>query len=378
MRHQIPVFKFAIILWACVDFLQAQIVISQYYEGSSFNKFLEITNLGAEAIGSGTYYVCGFNNEAADNPEAQVPNSWGTACEAIPGLEAGQSIVFGHPDASYGGSIASDLILSRGAANFNGDDLVIITTNADESTPGAAWSARVDVVGNGENWGTDVSYVRDAGVSSPSSDYQSWQWASTSLDYVDNSAGGAAQLGRHWNSLLPVVLSAWEAVATPHGAKLYWKSESEINHAFYEIERLSPGSKDFVSIAKIHGRGTQDTAQYYEWVDPLAFRGMYYYRLKQTDIDGGVHFFTTLEVKALGIIDPAWVISPNPVQNSFTISPQIDIQGMLVIRNVEGRVVKHWNSLNVTQFQVEDLPSGIYHLEVIAEGIHFIQKLVKI
>jgi hypothetical protein len=136
------------------------LIISQYYEGSSSDKWIEVTNVGASPVNlaSPQLYLVLFANAAADSPGTSSP----TASLALTGtLAPGASAVFKHGSAvnpTYATGTASSTVV-----NFNGDDLVILSTS-NSSTAGLAWGARFDVVGDGSTWGQDTSFHRQPTV----------------------------------------------------------------------------------------------------------------------------------------------------------------------------------------------------------------------
>ncbi|MEO1261999.1 MAG: hypothetical protein AAFZ15_24560 [Bacteroidota bacterium] len=89
-------------------------------------------------------------------------------------------------------------------------------------------------------------------------------------------------------SLLPVELSSFELALENDRLLLKWQVESEKNNDFFEIEKSLDG-RTFTSIGKINGRGTTDVPKTYEYVD-MPDNGLNYYRLRQVDFDGKVHF----------------------------------------------------------------------------------------
>lgn len=132
------------------------LIISQYYEGASFDKWIEITNVGASALtlNAPQLYLVLFSNAAADNPGSSSP----TGSLALTGtLAPGASAVFKHSSAvnpTYATGTGNSAVI-----NFNGDDLVILSTS-NSGTAGTAWNARLDVVGDGTSWGVDTSFHR--------------------------------------------------------------------------------------------------------------------------------------------------------------------------------------------------------------------------
>lgn len=103
--------------------LQGQILITQYYEGTSNNKFLEITNTGATAVDLSTYILARFINDGAEDWKTDgVPN----ATEPLLGsLAAGASYVFAN-DRAVIPFDADQANQTSTIITFNGNDSMVL------------------------------------------------------------------------------------------------------------------------------------------------------------------------------------------------------------------------------------------------------------
>ncbi len=166
------------------------LIISQYYEGLSNDKWIEITNVGSAAVNLAApqRYLALFANAAADAPSGVAP----TGSLALTGsLAPGASLLFKN-SASVNPTYA--IGTASGVINFNGDDLVILSA----SNGTAAWADRLDVVGNGTTWGTDMSFVRKAPVVNGNPTYTLAEWTQLTLAIVNGAAVGTTErLGIH-------------------------------------------------------------------------------------------------------------------------------------------------------------------------------------
>lgn len=182
------------------------LIISQYYEGASNDKWIELTNLGGSSLNlaSPQIYLSLYANTAADAPSGLAPSS----SLALSGtLAPGQSLLFKNSSAvlpSYAIGTASAVV------NFNGDDLVILST-ANDAT---AWANRLDVVGNGTTWGADTSLVRAPGVITPNPTFTLAEWVPYTVAAVNAATTGATErLGLHVFNQAARIVSA--AITTP-------------------------------------------------------------------------------------------------------------------------------------------------------------------
>ena len=166
------------------------LIISQYYEGLSNDKWIEITNVGNATVNlaSPQRYLALFANAAADAPSGVAP----TSSLALAGsIAPGAPLLFKN-SASVNPTYAAGT--ASGVINFNGDDLVILSS----TNTTTAWADRLDVVGNGTTWGTDKSFVRIATVVNGNLTYTPAEWTQLTLAAVDGAAVGTTErLGTH-------------------------------------------------------------------------------------------------------------------------------------------------------------------------------------
>jgi len=173
------------------------VIISQYYEGASNDKWIELTNVGGQSVdlANPQLYLALFSNAAADNPAGVAPNSAQTLSGS---LAPGASILFKNSSAAqpaYATGTAS------GVCQFNGDDLVILST----SSTTTAWASRVDVVGDGTSWGQDTSFYRAPAVLLPNATWTPSEWIQKTVAEVDGAASGTSErLGVHLFNAPPV------------------------------------------------------------------------------------------------------------------------------------------------------------------------------
>jgi len=173
-----------------VSLVWADVIISQYYEGSSNNKWIEVTNVGGTAIDltDPQLYLCLFANAAADNPSTNSPNNNYPLTGTV---NAGGVLVFRTSTAALP-SYATGT--STTVCNFNGDDTVIIST----SNGSSAWNDRIDAIGDGSSWGGNTSFYRNSAIVTSNTSYTSAEWAQVTNAAVDGAINGDSQyLGTH-------------------------------------------------------------------------------------------------------------------------------------------------------------------------------------
>ena len=151
------------------------LIISEYSEGSSYNKYIELYNGTAYDVDLSDYEIWKISNGGL----------WPETSLSLSGfLASGETYVIAHPSSSNDILSASDL--TSGICNFNGDDAVglakIDTNNIftlidavgeDGSDPGSGWT--VSGVSNGTK---DRTLIRFSNICNPEIDWtvSSSQW----------------------------------------------------------------------------------------------------------------------------------------------------------------------------------------------------------
>ncbi len=100
-----------------------------------------------------------------------------------------------------------------------------------------------------------------------------------------------------WNAqviALPIELVSFHASPVPggEGVLLRWSTISEVNNYGFEVQRSASAAEGFASLpgSFVPGHGTTTLPRDYSYSDAGVPAGTWYYRLKQMDLDGSVHF----------------------------------------------------------------------------------------
>lgn len=121
---------------------------------------------------------------------------------------------------------------------------------------------------------------------------------------------------------LPVQLTSFSgSVQSNSTALLRWQTATELNSAYFEIERSDNG-RQFEPIGRVTAAGSASTAQTYQFPDSRPLPALTYYRLRQVDLDGQQHYSSilTLAPRAQGT---ELVLIPNPVTAARTVNLQL-------------------------------------------------------
>ncbi len=143
------------------------------------------------------------------------------------------------------------------------------------------------------------------------------------MTYIDN------------NAILPVSLIDFTAAADSDRVEMTWKTGSEINSAYFTVERSANGS-DWEPLLDLKAAGSDFMMNDYRFTDTHPLPGINYYRLIQVDIDGtlAISPVTTANVEMKNLR-----LFPNPVADvlllqNFTELRIFDLQGTELTANL--------------------------------------------
>ena len=194
---------------------------------------------------------------------------------------------------------------------------------------------------------------------------------------MDNGLRGAAWVFFD-PSALPIQLSSLKASAASRGCvQLEWTTLSEINNYGFYVQRRTPGESAFSTLPGSFesGHGTTSHPQEYSYSDTSVGAGEWFYRLRQIDLDGAVHYSDALQVDIAADADRRLPGSysldqnyPNPFNPATRINYQVPTPSHIVLRVVDilGREVALLvNGLEdpgnkSVQFDASRLASGMY------------------
>jgi len=113
---------------------------------------------------------------------------------------------------------------------------------------------------------------------------------------------------------LPVELLFFNAMTINKDVSLEWATASEINNAYFTIER-SPDGRVFEALQEVPSKapnGYSNNLLSYQEYDNKPLEGISYYRLKQTDYDGKSERSDIVAVQRFEGLDAEWLLFPNP------------------------------------------------------------------
>jgi alpha-amylase len=196
---------------------------------------------------------------------------------------------------------------------------------------------------------------------------------------------------------LPVQLVSFTATALgATGARLDWRTVSEVNNYGFHVQRKSGTQSQFSDVANgfIPGHGTTFEPQDYSFVDANVPAGQCSYRLRQMDLDGTVHFSPEVSLIRLTDVGDKHLPTqyalhqnyPNPFNPSTRVRYDLPQTGRvnLTVFNTLGQVVKtlvheeQQAGFYEVRFDGSNMASGLYYYKLQTESYTATRKLLLI
>lgn len=197
---------------------------------------------------------------------------------------------------------------------------------------------------------------------------------------TDNSIATEPKWSDPFAAALPVELASFSGKPHGDGIVLDWQTVSELNNRLFTLEKSVDGYT-WAAIAYLDGAGNSQTARYYSFFDPAPQKGLQYYRLLQTDEDGGNSYSKVISV--------FWneganklTVYPNPSTGHLTLDWGSGFSGSQMEIQVFDRVGRLAYSTQVSgeltafSLDISGLDNGVYFLRT--RTIHAIEPALRI
>ncbi|TGE25106.1 T9SS type A sorting domain-containing protein [Hymenobacter aquaticus] len=175
---------------------------------------------------------------------------------------------------------------------------------------------------------------------------------------------------------LPVKLTSFTIRTQPTGIEVSWTTASEERNREFVLERSLDG-KIFRDIVTVAGHGTTSTTNHYRYLDtqvPTGSADLFYYRLRQIDIDGSTHL-SPVRTVSLVASNSRLQVYPTVVTTGVlhvALSSEQAAGGQLELLTAQGRHLPYQSAGTPTDGTIltRDLPAGTYILRyTCAEGV---------
>jgi hypothetical protein len=145
---------------------------------------------------------------------------------------------------------------------------------------------------------------------------------------------------------LPVQLTNFDVRAENKYAKVGWSTFAELNNDYFSVERSTDGLQ-FDLVASVDGAGNSSVQKDYSIVDEDPVEGNSYYRIGQTDINGGVSYSGLKSLNFHRRESALIQICPNPGRKDemrFQLSANENAPVVIILKDLSGRELFSVNS----------------------------------
>ena len=167
--------------------------------------------------------------------------------------------------------------------------------------------------------------------------------------------------------------------------ELTWITETELNSDFFVVERQFANG-DFREIGTVQAAGNSISAITYNLDDAdIAQSGIYYYRLKQVDLDGSFEYSKIIAIKVER--DDVFDVNmyPNPTAGFVTLDITLNVSDDIAVSiyDKSGKFIMEQviNKQDVSEFNsiildVDALTSGVYNTVIRTGGNIIVKQLI--
>ncbi len=176
--------------------------------------------------------------------------------------------------------------------------------------------------------------------------------------FPDSDNGNKISVKKFYTSLLPLTFMSFTAlVKSDESVYLNWKTASEVNTSYFNIQRSLDGN-NFQNIGKLKAFSSSGNGKY-EFYDHLSnqIKGVIYYRLQIIDNDGHYKYSEVKSVKVQS--NSKYFIMPNPAKDFVVVSGNniaaisiADVTGKTLMSNKNNRI------------NISGLAKGIYFIRI--------------
>jgi hypothetical protein len=236
------------------------------------------------------------------------------------------------------------------------------------STPGTiSFAARVDLATGGISYDVVIGDIDGDGRP----------------DIVTQNTSNLVYVLRNTCTVLPIELLSFSGEPNGEDVLLQWSTASEINNDYFTVER-SEDAADFSEIGRLKGAGNSNSLLDYLLVDGHPYKGINYYRLKQTDYDGKYTYSKTVAVLMDNSGQTSINIFPNPANTILNCIISLIEDGTvnISILDIVGNMVVHEEleavkGSNMRQLDISNFPHGMYFIRISSRAENAEIKFVK-
>ena len=323
-------------------------------DGANYGVKIQMRASSAFNLGSSNLFFA-FNTAALDSPSLQ--NAW-----------------------NYSGSNYSAMTITRNPTE--------VSVNIVLNSPGTGSALPATY--------TDVATIQFKTTNPAGNSNLVWDGTATAVFKDDElTLVSADSLNNLNTSPLPIELSTFTGSAVSlNEIRLEWSTLSEVNNYGFFVQRHSSKELAFKDLSGsfVPGHGTTVKPFHYSYVDNSPKTDtLYYYRLRQQDQDGTMHYYPGITVSSVDIADLApkefhlFQNYPNPFNPSTALKFSVETDGRTTLRvyNILGQVVAtlfdevaRAGQYYTVHFNGASLASGVYFFRLQTQSKSDLKKML--
>ncbi len=182
---------------------------------------------------------------------------------------------------------------------------------------------------------------------------------------------------------LPVTLTSFTSSFSDNTVTLQWKTETEINTSYFQVEKSYNGI-DFEVTGKVTAAGNTNTPQHYSFADRDPKKTTTYYRLKTVDTDAR---FVLSNVSKINIKETGFAVNhiyPQPATARIMVewNSHSSSATQIIINDVAGRKIQSatlQSKIGFNQYQINTsaLAAGQYFVRITCGNETAVEQLIK-
>ena len=175
----------------------------------------------------------------------------------------------------------------------------------------------------------------------------------------------------------PVELLNFTATALNNHVKVSWRTASEINTNYFQVEKSIDGI-NFEKVFTEKAAGNSHQPKDYQGFDFEPYHGISYYRLKTVDHDGKFMYSNVVAVNFQA--NSTVSVYPNPVKDQLHI--QLSKETLILdvaVYDLNGKLVWKENLAKTSEvnLNVKDWTAGVYVVKITTDDTQFTKKIIK-
>lgn len=209
--------------------------------------------------------------------------------------------------------------------------------------------------------------------------FKGTQFQQTGYSYADATTGNAPNGFKIISaSTLPVTFQSFFVNRQGANIQLTWVTSEEVNNRYYAIEK-STDARSWKEIAIVLGAGTTTLTSRYNYTDKNVTDGVVYYRIRQTDMNGSIHYSSIRTIR--NEKQSACNIYASSRQ-TITVDLNSDVKENITIQvvNMNGQIIKRQNFNQASYSLTLNIPNvtpGVYTVQVSdGSGLKEVKKIV--